>query len=112
MYCELFKEWRIFWADKYRDIKESVGKTDHLDAMKEDSWRALQVFMECYSESTTPLLDADNLDMDLCACLILAMLNIYNKDTCYTKYCEFHFADWDSEEIDGDIIYFTENELL
>ena len=112
MYCELFKEWRIFWTEKYRDIKESVGKTDHLDAMKEDSWRALQVFMECYSESTTPLQDADNLDMDLCACLILAMLNVYDKDTCYTEYCEFHFADWDSEEIDGDIIYFTENELV
>lgn len=110
MYRELFKEWRIFWSDKYRDIKESVGKTDHLDAMKEDSWRALQVFMECYSESTTPLQDADNLDMDLCACLILAMLNVYDKDTCYTEYCESHFADWDSEEIDGNIIYFTENE--
>lgn len=68
--------------------------------------------MECYSESTTPLQDADDLDLDLCACLILAMLNVYDKDTCYSEYCEFHFADWDSEEIDGDIIYFTENGMV
>lgn len=112
MYPELFREWRIFWAENYREIKESIGKTNHLDALKEDSWRALQIFMECYSESTTPLQDADNLDSDLCACLILAMLNIYDKDTCYTEYCEFHFEDWDSEEINGDIIFFTENDLV
>ena len=112
MYRELFNEWRIFWADKYKEIKECVGKTDHLDAQKEDSWKALQVFMECYSESITPLQDAENLDMDLCSCLILAMLNVYDKDTCYAEYCESHFEDWDSEEIKGDFVYFTENEFV
>lgn len=112
MYRALFNEWRIFWAEKYKDVKESVGKTDHLDALKEDSWRALQVFMECYAESTTPLQDADDLDMDLCACLILAMLNVYDKETCYSEYCELYFADWDSEDINEDVIYFKENDLV
>lgn len=112
MYRALFNEWRIFWAEKYKDVKESVGKTDHLDALKEDSWRALQVFMKCYAESTTPLQDAEDLDMDLCACLILAMLNVYDKETCYTEYCEFYFADWESEEIDEGVIYFKENDLV
>ncbi len=112
MYRELFCTWRIFWTDKYKEIKERVGKTDHLDAMKEDSWKALQVFMECYADSTAPLQDADVLDMDLCACLILAMLNVYDKDTCYTEYCESHFTDWDSEEINGDVIFFSENDIV
>lgn len=112
MYRQLFIEWKIYWAQKYDEIPKSVGRTNHLDPLKEDSWRALQVFMEGYEESETPMHDADDLDMDLCACLILAMLKIYDKDTCLEEYCEYHFTDWHCEEIDDQFIYFSENEYL
>lgn len=112
MYRQLFIEWRIYWDEKYHSIKDNGIKTSHLNHLKEDSWKALQVFMEGYAESTTPIHDAEELNMDLCACLILAMLNIYDKDTCLEEYCEYHFADWHCEEIDDQFIYFTENEHL
>lgn len=45
----VLNEWEIYWSETYQDVKEKNGKTDHLNSMKEDSWRRFQVFMECYN---------------------------------------------------------------
>lgn len=108
LYRELFLQWMRYWDDKYQEVRETVGTTSHLDMMKEDSWRALQVFMDGYSSSTTPVFDAEELDWGLCPCLILAMLEIYDRESCFDEYCEFHFESWDSEEVDGEFFYFSE----
>lgn len=110
MYRHLFIEWRRYWANKYNRVKRNARRNNHLEYLKEDSWKALQVFIDGYAESTTPIHDAEELDTDLCVWLILAMLQIFDKDTCLEEYCEYYFTDWHCEEIDNQFIYFSENE--
>ncbi|MDN3709665.1 hypothetical protein QW060_22160 [Myroides ceti] len=47
---EMLNEWEKYWTTEYQKVKETVGKTAHLDEMKEKSWRQFQVYMECYDD--------------------------------------------------------------
>lgn len=81
--------WESFWIEEYQTIKEKIGPTDHLDEMKNRSWRKLQVFMECYDDADNIIELATEIDeMDLYPMAVITMLKIFDADTCYEEYCE------------------------
>lgn len=89
---EMLNEWEIYWDKKYEEAQESIGRTNHLNAYKEKSWRSLQVYMECYDSAEDSISLAYNMsDFILFPISVLTMLNIFNQDVCYEEYCEFEF---------------------
>lgn len=117
---DLLKEWEMYWYEKYQDIRERIGKTDHLDAQKQESWRHFQVFMECYNDSPDIVKLAYSIDdMKLYPLVVITMLQIFNAEVCYGEYCEHEFsgnAEWEAidineEDDDSPIFYVREYEL-
>lgn len=101
----ILQEWEILWDEKYNEIKKSIGKTDHLDKMKEASWKQFQVFMECYDSSGDAIELASNIDdMNLYPLAVIAMMQIFNPEVCYGEYCESEFnkVEWESVELSED----------
>lgn len=95
------KEWELYWEEKFKEIKEQIGKTDHLKPIKEASWKRFQVYMECYNDNADAIDSAFDIDMDVLYPLaVITMMNIFDADTCYTEYCEMEFSEWDTIEID------------
>ncbi len=97
---KMLMEWEDFWDKKYSDIRERVGKTDHLDKMKDHSWRQFQVFMECYDDAGDIIELAMDIDeSDLYPMAVITMLQIFDAEVCYGEYCESEFFgsdDWES----------------
>ena len=111
---ELLNQWEIYWSTKYREIREAIGKTNHLDELKNCSWRQLQVYMECYDGAGDAIDLAYQLDEDILYPIsVVAMMNIFDPDTCYEEYCEFEFDGnhgWESifindEDDDSPLLY-------
>lgn len=102
----MLSKWENFWRKKYQRIKQEIGRTEHLDEMKEESWRAMQVFMECYNDAGNIIELAEEIDdMDLYPIAVSAMLNIFDADTCYGEYCEHEFERpdiWESVSLGND----------
>lgn len=120
----MLSEWEVFWSEKYKRVKEEIGRTEHLDQMKAQSWRGMQVFMECYNDSGDIIELAEDVDeMDLYPISIITMLSIFDADTCYSEYCEYEFEQpdiWNSisleedgneTDYDGPIFYIKTYEL-
>ncbi|WP_165760436.1 hypothetical protein, partial [Niastella populi] len=103
----IWANWESYWITKYQDILELVGKTSHLDEMKASSWRALQVFMECYNDAgdiITLAYEIDD-DMRLYPLSVITMLEIFDAETCFDEYCEYEFDqsdEWESVSISDD----------
>ncbi|MCD8184941.1 MAG: hypothetical protein LUD68_00320, partial [Rikenellaceae bacterium] len=98
--CQFLHEWEHYWDEKYQEIQERVGKTQHLDPLKERSWRKFQVFMACYEPGGDVIHTAYMLDdMELYPLALITMLQIYNPEECLTEYCELEFdgsGEWES----------------
>lgn len=89
---ELLSNWEQYWDKKYIKIKTKIGKTDHLDSMKEKSWRQLQIFSEGYKEAVDIIKFSYDLDdFNLYPLVVYSMLQIFNKDVCFHEYCELEF---------------------
>jgi hypothetical protein len=95
----MLSQWEIYWSDLYVRIREEIGRTAHLDEMKAQSWRGVQVFMECYEGAGNIIeLASDIDDMKLYPMAIITMLDIFDADVCYEEYCEYEFSgeEWES----------------
>jgi hypothetical protein len=116
---QMLIEWESYWDKKYQDVKESVGRTDHLDKMKQHSWRKFQIFMECYNDCDDIIkLAYDIDDQDIYPISVLTMLNIFDAETCYSEYCEYEFetSEWESillNEVDDNspVLYIRQYEF-
>lgn len=101
---KMLRQWEIYWNDKYSDIKEKVGKTTHLDEMKQQSWRQFQVYMNCYGDCGDIIQLAYSIDeMELFPLAVITMMNVFDAETCYEEYCEFEFdenSEWESMSFD------------
>ena len=97
-------QWETYWSEEYTDIKREVGRTEHLDELKAASWRAMQVFMECYNDTANIIdLAVEIDDFRLYPLAVLSMLKIYDDETCFDEYCEYEFEqseDWESIAIE------------
>ncbi len=101
----MLEEWEIYWNKTYEDVRKSVGKTDHLDGMKQRSWREFQIFMECYAGCDDIIkLGYDINDQDIYPISVITMLNIFDAETCYDEYCEHEFArnEWETISLDDE----------
>jgi SH3-like domain-containing protein len=118
----MLNEWEMYWENKYDNIRNSVGKTNHLDELKQQSWRQFQVFMECYNDTADIIELADNIDdMKLYPMAVLTMLHIFNAETCYEEYCKLEFEEtngWtticlneDEDEYDSLVFYVRECDI-
>lgn len=99
----MLEEWEVYWSNLYKCVKESVGKTDHLDKMKEFSWRKFQIFMECYDGSGDIIkLSYDIDDQHIYPISVITMLKIFDPEICYDEYCDYEFemSEWKSISID------------
>lgn len=103
---EMLSKWESYWYKKYQDVKERVGKTGHLDEMKQRSWRQFQIFMECYNDCDGDIIklayDID--DLELYPITVITMLDIFDPESCYSEYCESEFAmsEWESISLDDE----------
>jgi hypothetical protein len=98
---KILNEWEILWARLYETIQKEVGKTNHLDKMKSQSWRKFQVFMECYNDVSDVIdlaLEID--DSDLYPIAVISMVSILGEERCWSEYCESEFAKKEWESID------------
>jgi hypothetical protein len=102
---EMLLEWEKYWNQQYKEIQEKIGKTNHLDAHKEESWRSFQVFMNCYNDAGDIIDLAYNInDFILFPLSVITMLRIFDPDVCYQEYCECEFFqqityEWESIEL-------------
>jgi predicted nuclease of restriction endonuclease-like (RecB) superfamily len=110
----LINEWDIYWENKYEEIKKLVGKTAHLDKIKERSWRSLEVFIQMYNEAGNIITLACDLDDSVLYPLtVITMMDIFNPQACYEEYCELEFFnsdEWESisldeTDVDGTILF-------
>ena len=101
----MLREWERYWRKEYKNVNERVGKIDHMDEMKNESWRQFQVFMECYDSSGDCItLASDFDDCILYPMAVFTMLDIFEPETYYDEYCEFEFseAEWESIDLNED----------
>jgi len=102
----MINEWERCWDTTYQKIKESIGKTNHLDKMKERSWREFQVYMECYDDSGDAIRLAYEIDESkLYPIAVITMMNIFNAEICYEEYCELEF----DSSVEWESIYFNDD---
>lgn len=100
---KLLSEWESYWDEKYKKVKEKIGRTDHLDSGKDASWRGFQVFMECYDHKPDTIeLACEINDSVFFPLSVIVLLNIIDEEVCYDDYCEYEFFDkmtWEWESI-------------
>lgn len=105
--------WESFWDNEYYEMTDAGGKTDHLDRLKEKSWRQFQVLMACYDAAGDVIqLAAEIDDTHLYPIAVITMLEIFDADLCYEKYCksELEDTDWESVEVEGLVFFVKEGE--
>lgn len=102
LFPEMLRQWKIYWGEQYQRIYNRIGRTEHMDAMKEDSWRDFQVFMSCYDETDDYISLATRIsDSILYPITVLAPMNIFETDTYFREYCNEAFS---GEEWEGIVI--------
>ena len=87
LFPAMFNQWMRYWAECFEDVREMGKKTDHLIPLKEDSWKAFQLYLALYDTCMHPVTDAYNIADELAACVILSIPEIYNLDVCLSEYC-------------------------
>lgn len=109
-----------YWRTLYKRIKEEIGRTEHLEERKEESWRMFKSFIDLYDDSGNIIGLAYNFDdMVLYPIAVISMMKIFNADVCYGEYCELEFNDgieWESiclddESWDAPIFYIRPFEI-
>lgn len=90
-------ELELYWKTKYEEIEEAVGCTEHLDKMKEKSWREFNSFIDLYNITSVIELAYSINAMELYPIAVITMLKIYNPEFCYEEYCEREFYSKDNE---------------
>ena len=113
---KMLKHWELYWYREYSEIRERVGKTNHLDELKNCSWREFQVFMECYDDAGDAIKLAYELNEDkLYPLSVITMMEIFDQDACCEEYCELEFSDWElisiNDEDDSPVFYFRPYEI-
>lgn len=116
----MLKEWELYWNDKSEARKGNPENVLNIADHKLESWRKLQVFMECYNEASDIIeLASDIDDFIIYPLSIVTMLKIFDPDVCYSEYCEFEFDsgrnEWESisingDDLDGPVLYIRESE--
>lgn len=102
--------WEEYWNKKSQEEMELQGKIDRLKYWKEKSWRAFQVYMECYNSEADVISMANTIDpFILYPVAVLTMMNCFDKECCYSEYCdaEFNGNGWECiEDEDNENPYF------
>lgn len=95
-----------YWRTLYKRIKEEIGRTEHLDESKEESWRMFKSFIDLYDDSGNIIeLAYDFDDMVLYPITVISMMKIFYADVCYGEYCELEFdsgKEWESICLDDE----------
>lgn len=109
-----------YWHTIYKGIKKEIGRTEHLDKNKEESWRKFKTFTDLYDDSKSIIELAYDFDeMVFYPIAVISMMQIFNADVCYDQYCELEFdsnEEWesiclDSECWDAPIFYIRPYEI-
>ena len=109
----MLSEWENYWNKQFEEEGILTGKTNRLKELKEQSWRAFQVYLDCYDSEVNVIKLAYTIDsFILYPVAVLAMMNCFDRDCCYSEYCEAEFNDntWqcimpDDMEDDGPYFY-------
>ncbi|MES2478482.1 MAG: DUF4365 domain-containing protein [Bacteroidota bacterium] len=95
-----------YWRTLYKRIKDEIGRTEHLDKSKDESWRMFKTFIDLYNDSESIIELAYDFDeMVLYPIAVISMMQIFNADVCYGEYCELEFntgKEWKSICIDDE----------
>ncbi len=104
----MLSEWESFWEELYYRIKNEIGHTNHLDKLRDRSWRELNTFINLYNDSGNIIELAYDFDeMRLYPMAVITMMNIFNADVCYDEYCEYEFDssdEWKSICVDENLL--------
>ncbi|GHB80129.1 hypothetical protein [Persicitalea jodogahamensis] len=94
------RELELYWRTLYKEIKEEIGRTKHLDESKEESWRVFKSFIDLYNDAENIIELAYDFDETvLYPIAVISMMKILNADVCYGEYCELEFEagnEWES----------------
>ncbi|OPC02375.1 hypothetical protein BAS09_11740 [Elizabethkingia ursingii] len=94
-----------YWHVLYKRIREEIGRTEHLDESKEQSWRMFKTFSDLYNDTVNIIeLAYDFDDMVLYPIAVISMMKIFNPEVCYTEYCELELdasGEWESICLDN-----------
>lgn len=95
-----------YWRTLYKTIKDEIGRTEHLDKSKEESWRMFKTFIDLYNDSESIIELAYDFDeMVFYPIAVISMMRIFNADVCYGEYCELEFdtgKEWESISLDDE----------
>lgn len=111
---QMYFEWKEYWNKKFSEIYDSVGHINHLISMKEESWQQFQIFTTMPDTGDIIKLSHQFDEFVMYPVAVLAMLNVFNKDVCFSEYCEFEFEneEWESirdvKDHDSPIFYVRE----
>lgn len=100
----MLAQWEDYWYRQFEEEGEPTGKANRLKEAKEQSWRAFQVYMECYDSEINVIDLAYSVDsFILYPIAVLAMMSCFDKDCCYSEYCEAEFNDssWECLVLDN-----------
>jgi len=99
----LLRYWEDYWDDLYNRIKNKTGRTEHLEKLKDISWRQFQMFSDGYKDVVDIIKYAYELgDTTIYPLAVITMMEIFNPEICYEEYCEFEFEfdEWESIMLD------------
>lgn len=117
---QMQKLWEDYWDKLYKEVKEKVGRTEHLDEGKEKSWRTIISFIALYEEDGDIIQLAYDFDeMILYPIAVITMMRFFSPEACYDEYCEEEFCmsnEWESIVLDeeddySNIFYIKKYEL-
>jgi hypothetical protein len=115
----LQRKWESYWRELYSRIRKEIGRTNHLDSLKEQSLRELNSFINLYNETPDIIKLAYDFDENcLYPLVVLTMLWIYDSEVCFGEYCEYTFfssQEWESlclddDDVDSEIFFIKELE--
>jgi hypothetical protein len=82
----LLHRWEAYW----NAFSDKFSKHKTLEKLKETSWREFQLFVNLYEGDIIKLAYNIN-DSKLYPMVVCTMLDIFDKDVCFSEYCEFEF---------------------
>lgn len=115
----LQRKWESYWRELYFRIRNEIGRTNHLDSLKEQSLRELNSFINLYNETPDIIKLAYDFDENCLYPLVVStMLWIYDSEVCFGEYCEhvfFNSQEWESlflddDDVDSEIFFIKELE--